>query len=142
MTETDYRTAFENALLKLAELSRQKQELEISISKMTQYMQATLEMLSNEDRDKYISMFKEVVQSLQHRQAGLTQAIRDIFQAQKDTWITVSQVRDRLAASGFDFSEYTANPLASISTTMRRMKELESAYINGVTGYRWRQAPP
>jgi len=40
----------------------------------------------------------------------------------------------------FDFSGYRSNPLASISTALRRFKpsDVETTEIAGVTAYRWK----
>ena len=105
-------------------------------------MQATLEMLPDAERDGFATLFREALKEKQRQEAGLTEAIRRILQEHK-RWISVSEVRDRLVESGFDFSEYKANPLASISTTLKRMKpdEVETAQFEGVAAYRWIKRP-
>jgi hypothetical protein len=57
-------------------------------------------------------------------------------------WLTATNVRDHLVGLGFDFSGYSTNPLASVSTTLRRMKpeEVETTTVDGgVTAYQWKQ---
>jgi len=50
----------------------------------------------------------------------LTECCRDILR-QKQDWMSPVEVREALLAAGFDFSNYTSNPLSSIHTTLKRM---------------------
>jgi hypothetical protein len=50
----------------------------------------------------------------------LTECCRDILRKKQD-WMTPIEIRDALLAAGFDFSNYTSNPLSSIHTTIKRM---------------------
>src|SRR5207253_3001518 len=67
--------------------------------------------------------------------------IKKVLQNAAANWLTAAQVRDRLVNSGFDLTLYASNPLASVSTTLRRMKpqEVESSEIEGVAAYRLNQ---
>jgi hypothetical protein len=50
----------------------------------------------------------------------LSECCRDILR-QKQDWMSPVEVREALLAAGFDFSNYTSNPLSSIHTTLKRM---------------------
>jgi hypothetical protein len=69
---------------------------------------------------------------------SLTEAVRDTLYQSPKQWFTVAECRDRLQASGFDFSGYASNPLASISTTLARLvpKDAEKRQFDAVTVYR------
>jgi hypothetical protein len=63
------------------------------------------------------------------RKVGLSEAVEIVLRNANDP-ITVSEIRDRLMKGGFDFSEYMSNPLASISTTLKRLYESKSANVH------------
>jgi paraquat-inducible protein B len=69
----------------------------------------------------------------------LTECCRDILRAKKD-WMSPVEIREALMAAGFDFSNYTSNPLSSIHTTLKRMVPEELATETRSDGqvYRWR----
>jgi hypothetical protein len=49
-------------------------------------------------------------------------------------------VRQSLQAAGFDFSRYTSNPLSSIHTTLKRIKDSKQAedkVLDDTTFYKW-----
>jgi hypothetical protein len=54
---------------------------------------------------------------------SLVEAVRKTLRTCYPTKLTSAQVRDRLRFEGFDFSSYETNPLPSVSTTLRRLKE-------------------
>jgi cob(I)alamin adenosyltransferase len=54
----------------------------------------------------------------------LSECCRDILR-QKGDWMSAVQVREALNAAGFDFSNYTSNPLSSIHTTLKRLPQEE-----------------
>ena len=68
----------------------------------------------------------------------LTECCRDILRQRKE-WMSPVQVRDALYAAGFDFSNYTSNPLSSIHTTLKRMVPEELLTETRADGqmYRW-----
>jgi hypothetical protein len=59
----------------------------------------------------------------------LSECCRDILRKKQD-WMTPVEIRDALLAAGFDFSNYTSNPLSSIHTTIKRMVPDEVATAN------------
>ncbi len=68
----------------------------------------------------------------------LSECCRDILRKKGD-WMSPVQVREALLAAGFDFSNYTSNPLSSIHTTLKRLTpdELETETRADGQVYRW-----
>jgi hypothetical protein len=68
----------------------------------------------------------------------LSECCRDILR-QKQDWMSPVQVREALLAAGFDFSNYTSNPLSSIHTTLKRLVPEELLTETRPDGqvYRW-----
>ncbi len=139
MSDKQYQRIVLAELKKVAALRKLQDEVEVRIDKSMQLIHATLNMLPDEQR---VAISQQIAQDdkLQAtRTASLTEAIRNILRAARSKWLTAAQVRDKLVASGFDFSGYRSNPLASITTTLRRLKaepEIEVNTIDGVTAYR------
>jgi len=72
----------------------------------------------------------------------LSECCRDILRQKKD-WMTPVEIREALLAAGFDFSNYTSNPLSSIHTTLKRMvpDELVTETRDDGQVYRWAEKP-
>jgi hypothetical protein len=140
MTNDDYKLILAKAVESHVKLGMKRDEIDWEMSKLNQFIAATLNMLPDDDRRAYMEKLNELSESSAAKNEGLTDTIRRVLKA-VGTWQTVARVRDRLVTSGFDFSAYMANPLASVSTTLRRMKdpELESTVLEGVTMYRWNE---
>ena len=86
-------------------------------------------MLPDEERAFFIAKLHEIDSDEETRSIGLKEAISRVLSANPLKAITATQVRDRLLESSFDFSNYTANPLASVSTTLKRMVGREATAI-------------
>ena len=138
MTSNDYHTILMDAFNRLGNLARQRDELEAEISKLRQFIRATMNMLPDDQRQQFDSYIDQL-NAQESAPGSLTDAVRTILQSDH-IWMTSAMVRDRLLARGFDFSRYTSNPLASVSTTLKRLdkKEVESTSIEGVRAYRWK----
>ena len=108
---------FGDLIARLSELTTQRDQANIEIAKLKQLIVATFAMMPEERQ----AVFQKEVDELQAESAGLSEAIRLVFSAHKGEPLTPARVRDYLADSGFDFRQYTANPLASIATTLKRM---------------------
>jgi hypothetical protein len=134
----DYKSILDAAFVSLGIALQARDSAEIEIAKQKQFIAATLQMLSDEDRRHFAETLREVLEKHDSRTIGLSQATRRALSATEPKYLTVAQVRDYLMKSGFDFSYYTANPLASISTTLRRMTpdEVETTTVGTVTAYR------
>ncbi len=126
------------------------------ISRLSELIRATMNMIPPEQLARYESIFERIEQC----PVGLSVAIRACFaftaapaklvelarrMAQTGTpqsahaaspdrlWLTPVEIRDRLKSIGFPFENYKANPLASIHTTLRRMVpgEMEVKTLKG-----------
>lgn len=108
---------FRNLVSRLAALKSERDKIDTEIAKLTQLVIATFAMLPANRQET----FQKEMDELQGENPGLSEAIKRVFSAHKGEPLTTVQVRDYLAQSGFDFRQYTANPLASITTTLKRM---------------------
>jgi hypothetical protein len=141
MSGSDYKTILDDAFTKLGLAVMQRNNIEIEIVKLKQFIHATMNMLSLEDRVKFRKRAEELLRQEETNSSSLVAAIRQLLQGMPvNKWLTVSEVRDRLIGNGFDFRGYTSEPLASVSTTLKRIKpeEVETKLIEGVTAYRWK----
>jgi hypothetical protein len=141
MSGTDYKTILDDAFTKLGFALIQRGNIETEIVKLKQFIHATLNMLSDEDAGKFKKRMEELLRQEEGNSSSLVAAIRQLLQgAPVNKWLTASEVRDRLIGKGFDFSSYTSEPLASVSTTLKRIKpeEVETTLVGGVTAYRWK----
>lgn len=138
MNDTDYKTIIKNTLSRLAEIVRQREELDNEGAKLRQFLMATINMLPDEEREGFAQLLDTLARGLQASEEGLKEACLRVLRESKQ-WLTATQVRDRLRTSGFNFDDYQSNPLASISTTLRRMKpeEVETSEADGVAAYRF-----
>lgn len=143
MTDPEYYKLIKDAAIRLTRLIATRDETEVEISKLRQFMRATIHMLPDDERYEFEQSldYFDVRDGL--KRASLTDDIRDILERSPKRWFTVAQVRDELRNAGFDFNSYTSNPLSSVSTTLRRMKpnEVETTEINDVIAYRWKNTP-
>lgn len=138
-TAPNYLALIINAFEKIEILQAEREKLDGEIMKQEQFISATANFLPDDQRE-LIARRMEIGQTLQNiREGGLTDAIRALLKQESGNWLTATNVRDRLISFGFDFSDYSTNPLASISTTLRRMKSegIETRMVDGgVTAYR------
>ena len=140
MTDTDYLRLVTEAFSKLTEMRRQRENIEVDIAKLKQFIVATANLLPDLQRLQVLANMQLVEDVERIAEAGLTEAVRNALRNHPRQWLTAAKVRDELVAASFDFSDYKSNPLASVSTTLRRMKsdEVETANVDGgVTAYRW-----
>jgi hypothetical protein len=133
----EYKLLLISSLEKFVTLSRQKEEIEAEVVKLRQFIYATMNMLPENERMKFQAEAAELAAEV----AGLTDAVREVLKlaTQRKTYFTAAQVRDQLVKTGFDFSQYSSNPLASVNTTVKRFKpsDVETVMIDGVAAYRW-----
>src|SRR5579872_5744133 len=125
MTDVDYLKLLEQSIRKLDELVWQREQLDMDIAKQQQFIQATVNLLPDEATKKFQDRLEEMARDTEIASAGLSNAIRNVLQSKYPEWMTVTQIRDALVGSGFDFSAYRSNPLAAISTTLRRLAKEE-----------------
>jgi hypothetical protein len=127
------------AMNKIEKLQKDREALHIETAKLEQFVFATSNFLSDEHRHLVTERMRLFQDLTRVRDAGLTDAIRAVLTAEGD-WLSTTQVRDRLISLQYDFSSYTTNPLASVSTTLKRMKpeDVEIGTRDGVAAYRWK----
>jgi hypothetical protein len=132
----DYYAMFSELVKRHNELTQQRNDTDLEIAKLTQLILATFPLLP-EDKQK---LFQTEIELLEEQSAGLLSAIKLVFSTRKGEWISPAQVREYLNAMGFDLTQYRANPLASIATTLRRMvpEQLESRMVGEQVKYRRR----
>ncbi|HEX4543288.1 MAG TPA: hypothetical protein VH114_08970 [Candidatus Acidoferrum sp.] len=138
-TGTKYYDLVNKEFEKLQTLQRRRDELDLEIAKSRQFIAATANMLTDRQRDTVLQRIRVIEGERMIAEAGLTDAIRSVLKQNSGEWLTVTQVRDKLESAGFDFSSYKSSPLASISTTLKRLKaeDVETTEIDGVAAYRW-----
>jgi hypothetical protein len=116
-------------------LRDKREEIDVEMAKSRQFIYATHNMLSDEDKAKFAEVFADA------KETGLTESVRSSLMA-SGAWMTVAMVRDNLIETGFDFSRYESNPLASVSSTLKRLSSedgIEVADVAGVTAYRYKR---
>lgn len=137
----------------------QRDEAIREISRLSELIRATMNMIPPEQIARYEPVFERIEQ----RPPGLSLAIRACFTAAQTTsllslkeasvpgianlsgkeWLTPVDIRDALKNMGYPFENYKANPLASIHTTLKRMVpgELETKTLkDGQKVYRLKDA--
>jgi hypothetical protein len=135
MNNADYKALAEREFLELGHLVQQREDLELSISKKIQFIRAIVNMLPDDERVS----FDQRIEIIGAEREGLTDAVKGALQATPGQWHTATQVRDKLKGSNFDFSRYTANPLASIHAVLKRLKppDFENTNLDGVMAWRF-----
>lgn len=138
MTDTGYKKVLSDAIARAASINARRQELETELSKIRQFISATLNMLPDEERMAFVKAMDQTRLFTTAQEEGLKATIIRTLLDAYPRWMTAAQVRDAMVDSGFDFSSYASNPLASVSTTLRRMKpkEVEAFEVEGVMSYR------
>jgi hypothetical protein len=123
MTESQYEQIITTSLSRFRDLYTQREEIDVELAKLRQFLYAALNLVPDSERDKWEVEVEETVSKLTRNATSLAESIRKIYKDRPDTGYTVAGVREMLIEGGFDFSAYKSNPLSSISTTLRRMVE-------------------
>ena len=113
----DYWKMFADLMQRRAFLTRQRDEAEVELSKTKQLILSIFAMLPEDQR----KASQRLIDDMEAESSGLQDVIELVFSAHEGDWLSLSNVRDRLIEIGFDLRRYKANPLASISTTLKRM---------------------
>ncbi|MFZ3201512.1 MAG: hypothetical protein WA175_10225 [Candidatus Acidiferrales bacterium] len=140
MAETNsYAKIARDSIKKLEDLYKSRELIDVEIVKLEQFISATANLLPDQVRNVVDELLENTQEIYRIREAGLTGAIQKVLRTSPGQWLTVAEVRDRLVSLGFDFSTYTTNPLASISTTLKRIKSADITTRNddGVKAYKW-----
>src|SRR5208282_279550 len=142
MAELDYEQIMEQSLAKYISLANEKMRVEEELAKLAQFMHATTHLLSADVASRFEARWQPYIDRLNVGIASLTDAVRSTLRGCYPKKMTASQIRDQVRVEGFDFSSYKSDPLPSVSTTLRRLKEsgeIESEEFEGVAVY---QAKP
>jgi hypothetical protein len=111
---------------RLVQLVREQQKINQEINDLRELIRANANFLPDEERDVQL-MFLEIFKS----PANMTEAVRlSIFIASMySKRITPLEAKSLAESVGFDFSEYS-NPMASVHTILKRMKEANPPSID------------
>lgn len=123
MNDAYYEQILDKALEKFISLASEKERLEDEIAKVQQFMYATMNLLSDEASDRVETKLRPWVEKIVGNVASLRDSIKKVLVTSYPSKLTAAQVRDQLRAIGFDFSSYKSDPLPSVSTTLRRLRE-------------------
>lgn len=142
MKNSDYQQILNRALQEYESLKSRREEIDLRMTKQLAFIRATLNLLPPQQEAEFTARMEEIARKNQIRDEGLIESVRRILQRANGKFLTATQIRDFLLHFGFDFSAYRSNPLASVSTTVRRLREtdrnVESSQSEGVaTVYRW-----
>jgi hypothetical protein len=120
----DYYVMFSDLVSQHNQLTHRRNEIDREVTKLKQLILATFPLLP-EDKQ---ALFQAEIEEMEEQTGGLLNAVKLVFSAHKGEWLSPTQVRDLLTTMGFNLTQYRANPLASIGTTLRRMvpSQLES----------------
>jgi hypothetical protein len=121
-----YRTALDAALREYEALLAERARIEARMGQLAQTIGSLMRLCNLQPTVQW----------------GLTDAVRSVLKAAGGALAAV-EVRDRLAAMGFDVSRYS-NDLAAIHTVLKRLNRAGEAEFaararGGPTAYRWRR---
>jgi hypothetical protein len=137
MPVTDFSQLLTNSLHEYGTLSKERDKIDAKLLKLRHFIYVTADMLPEDQRSIYQAELAEMA----YQVGNLTDSVRETLKlaTQRNSYLTATEVRDHLKNAGFDFSQYTSNPLASVNTVLRRFKpnEVETSMRDGVTAYRW-----
>jgi hypothetical protein len=141
MTKESYRRAFTEAQTELARTIAERDERNARIVQLKQTIRVLGDLL-DQDPDQI-----EAVISADEggKPSGITSATRAAFQYAKinnyPRAMTVADLKDLMTERGFDFSSQ-ANPIASLTTIVRRLKDNdevdELTSSDGKRAYAWK----
>lgn len=137
---TEYATIFTKHLEKYKDLQERERRVQVEKEGVMEMLKASFGMMSDDERRNFLSTMQEILEQAVKQEMGLTDAIRNLLSSNPKEWFNAPKVRDRMLESGFDFSEYISNPLASVHTVLKRFKRDEVTVRRSAVGiqeYRW-----
>jgi hypothetical protein len=126
------RSQITEARKRLAELMREQRKVNQEIADLRELIRANANFLSDEER-----AFEITALEFLRFPTNVTEAVRLVLLLATVTGrsLTPTQIRGVAEHIGFDFSEYS-NPMASIHTILKRMREVgEAKYDEAGDGY-------
>ena len=140
--KNDYQKIMMSTANRVRKIEKQLEELEMEKAKLIQFFRATINLLPEETQKAWNDFIISAAQTVDIGRASLAGNVRYALISAGGEWLTVAEVRDSMMRRGFDFSGYVSNPLASVSTTLKRLCEkddlIESRDFEGTTAYRWK----
>jgi hypothetical protein len=140
MTADSYKKALSDARIELTRTIAEREELDAKITQLRQTIRV-LGDLCREDPDE-IETWASVGEL--GRPSGITSAVRSALQYAKganENPLTVPELRNLMANRGFDFTGQ-ANPMASITTIVKRLRDAEEVDEctrgDGKRAYAWK----
>jgi hypothetical protein len=137
-----YEPILEGSLKKLIALIIEKERIDDEIAKVEQFMTATENLLSEEAAARFQSKMEPWARKVGAQVISLRDAAKTVLSNCYPTKLTAAQVRDKIRDGGFDFSSYKSDPLPSVSTTLRRLRESDEVNYEKFEGVIVYQAKP
>lgn len=133
----DYKAILQQAIDEFSGLMKIRETVDFKLAQKEQFIRATLYQLPDSDR----ALFEGWADKWTNNAVGLAASIRATLSTSPRKWFTATEVRDALLKAGFDFENYASNPLASIHSSLKRLKpeEAEMTTMDGVMAWRWKQ---
>lgn len=133
----DYKEVLGQAIEEFGVLLKDRQELDLKLVQKEQFIRAALHQIPDGDR----RLFENWAGLWSSSAAGLSDSIRSILSASPQKWHTATEVRNALEKAGFDFANYASNPLASVHSSLKRLKpeDAEMEVMDGVMAWRWKK---
>lgn len=135
----DYVKLVTDTLKEIRQMREQYLHLGDELLKRIHFVTATMPLLPEDEQERLQREYRAEIDARDAKEEGLTQAIKRVLRSAPMEFFTVAEVRDKLNATGFDFSAYKSNPLAAISTTLKRLSERDGSIwadkLDGVATY-------
>jgi predicted nuclease with TOPRIM domain len=128
MTSNPYQDTFEAALEELSLLISEREELDakrnVLDTRIYKLREAVMGLgsLCDKSPDAISREWPELFPDRIPPDIGLTDAVREIFKAYPNSYLSPVFIRDGMKTLGFELSKYN-NVLASIHTTVKRLRE-------------------
>ncbi len=125
----DYVKIFGDLVLHYSDLVSQRKKIEVELARLAQTIESTFKLLTPAQQGKVA----QHVNKSQWQFKGLKQGVLTALKARSGEWLTPPEVRDYLMTIGFNFGTASANGLASIGTTLKRLvpEEVEAKPLAG-----------
>ena len=96
----------------------------------------------NQLPEQEVAAFEDELQRLVAGGAGLSDSVRTALSKNRKLFMTATAVRDEMKRAGFDFGNYSSNPLASVHSVLKRLKpdEVDRQVVAGVMAWRWKKS--
>jgi hypothetical protein len=132
MTHQAYKQAIKAAKTRLRTLVEKRQQVEEEIEKLKKVIITNAIMLNADESTAELDEMNELL-----GQSGFTEVIRHVLSKHPERWFNAIGVRELLRDSGWPIGRYK-NPLASIHTILKRLKDVERDMRDGEAFYRIR----